>query len=99
MKDIKELTKEIEYYIEGLSESYADPTIKVSIEDKTCTIHISKMYHGLGKMVSFQALNWLSKLLGTDQIDLKNEDYRGGCESCDWGSEHSVDIVCKNITL
>lgn len=99
MKDIKELSEEIESYIEGLSESYDDPTIKISIEDKTCTIHISKMYEGLGKMVSFKALSWLSEKLGTEEIDLENEDYRGGCESCDWGSEHSVDIVCKNISL
>lgn len=99
MKDIKELSQEIESYIEGLSESYDDPTIKVSFADKTCTIHISKMYRGLGKMISFKALSHLSELLGTDEIDLDNENYRGGCESCDWGSEHSVDIVCKNIKL
>jgi len=101
MKDIKELAQEIESYIEGLSESYNDPTIKVDInkENKTCTVHIAKMYQGLGKMVSFKALTKLSQLLGTEEIDLENEDYRGGCESCDWGSEHSVDIVCRNITI
>lgn len=99
MKDIKEITKDIESYIEGLSESYDEPTITVSIVDKTCKVHISKMYQGLGKMVSFKALSWLSELLGTEEIDLENENYRGGCESCDWGSEHSVDIVCKNIKL
>lgn len=101
MKDIKDLSKDIQDYFEGISESYEKPTIKVVInkENKTCTVHIAKMYQGLGKLVSFKALTKLSQLLGTDEIDLENEDYRGGCESCDWGSEHSVDIECKNITL
>lgn len=101
MKDIKDLSKDIKDYFEGISESYEKPTIEVDInaDKKTCTVHISKMYQGLGKLVSFKALSWLSDQLGTDEIDLENEDYRGGCESCDWGSEHSVDIECKNITL
>lgn len=101
MKDIKELSKDIQEYFEGISESYEKPTIKVDIneEKKTCTVSISKMYQGLGKLVSFKALSKLSELLGTDEIDLENESYHEGCESCDWGSEHSVDIVCKNINL
>lgn len=99
MKDLKELAKEIESLMMGFSESYETPKLTVKFDDKTCTIHISKMYQGLGKMISFKALTKLSDVLGTDEIDLENEHYRGGCESCDWGSEHSVDIVCKNITL
>jgi hypothetical protein len=101
MKDLKKLAEEIESFIEGFSESYESPTITVRIDvyDKTCTIHISKMYEGLGRMTSFKALSGLADKLGTDEINLENEDYRSGCDSCDWGSEHSVDIVCKNINL
>jgi len=101
MKDIKDLSKDIKEYFEGLSESYEKPNIEVDFNEKnkTCTVHIAKMYHGLGKLVSFKALTKLSQLLGTDEIDLENDSYRGGCESCDWGSEHSVDIECKNISI
>lgn len=101
MKDVKALGEEIKTYIEGLSDSWDDPTIQVVFneEAKTCTVHISKMYEGLGKMVSFKALSWLSEQLNTEEIDLENESYSSGCESCDWGSEHSVDIVCTNIKL
>lgn len=101
MQDIEKLSEEIKEYFEGISESYEKPTIKVDInkEKKTCTVHIAKMYQGLGKLISFKALNKLSELLGTEEIDLENDDYRSGCDSCDWGSEHSVDIECKNIRL
>lgn len=71
--------------------------ITVTFLDDTCTVHLSKMYEGLGDWVSFKNLSWLSKTLGTEEINLKNEYYQPGCDTCDWGSEHEVDIVCLNI--
>ena len=73
--------------------------VLVIVQGTTCTIHLSKMYQGLGKLISFQNLNWLAYLLGTEKIDLENDTYTPGCESCDWGSQHSVDIVCRDIKV
>jgi hypothetical protein len=101
MKDVKELAKEIVSYFEILDDNFERAKIQVVFneESQTCTVHIAKMYEGLGNLVSFKALSWLSEQLNTEEIDLKNESYYPGCESCDWGSEHSVDIVCVNIKL
>jgi len=69
----------------------------VSFLDGTCTVSVSKMYLGLGDLVSFANMKWLSELLGTEAIDLRNEFYREGCETCDYGSEHSVNFVCRKV--
>jgi|SRR6185436_11903523 len=83
---------------ERFSKHGADKCL-ITFADKTCTVHISKMYHGLGEIVSFANMKWLSELLGTDNINLCNESYTQGCESCDWGSQHTVDFVCKDISI
>lgn len=71
--------------------------IIVTFPEGNCNVHLSKTYEGLGDWVSFKTLSWLSKILGTEEINLRNEHYREGCDTCDWGSEHEVDIVCLNI--
>ena len=73
--------------------------ISVKVQNNTCTISISKMYEGLGGLISFKALSWLSQLLSTEEINLYNEDYQSGCDSCDYGSSHDVDIVCTNCSI
>jgi hypothetical protein len=96
----KELSEEIKNYFDKVGEEHFEkPKTTVTFNDKTCTVHIQKMYHGLGNMVSFKALNWLSDKLGTEEINLRNEYYREGCDTCDFGSSHEVDIVCTNINL
>lgn len=106
----EQLTKDIEEYFDKIDDNWERAKISVSFNEikyqskdtsalHNCTIHITKMYEGLGKLVSFQALKWLSEKLGTDQINLENENYRPGCDTCDYGSEHSVDINCLNVQI
>ncbi len=71
--------------------------VTVTFDNTTCTVGLSKMYHGLGALISFANMKWLSDLLGTEKIDIRNEDYSPGCDSCDYGSSHSVDFVCQDI--
>jgi hypothetical protein len=93
-----EISKQIEtYFDEQAKKGYNSVTVKVTFADKNCTVTISKMYEGLGNLVSFANMQWLSTLLGTDKIDLRNEYYREGCETCDYGSEQSVDFFCQDI--
>jgi hypothetical protein len=99
MKNQEILIQDTTDYFDSLNESYERPKITVSFNKNECIVHISKMYHGLGKLVSFSALKWLSEKLGTDKINLENEYYIEGCESCDWGSEHSVDIKCYDVQV
>lgn len=99
MKNQEKITKDITEYFNSINDCFEKPEISVSFNENHCTVHVSKMYHGLGKLVSFSVLKWLSEKLGTEKIDLENEDYREGCDTCDYGSEHSVDIKCYNIQV
>ena len=95
-----ELKKKIvEYFEEQSKKDYSHVDVEVRFDDKTCVVGLSKMYHGLGALVSFANMKWLSDLLGTDKIDLQNEDYRPGCDTCDYGSEHSVEFVCQDCDV
>lgn len=89
------LIKEITEYFDTIE----DGTVTVDVVDSICKIHLCKMYQGLGDWVSFKNLSWLSKLLNTDNINLENDEYSSGCETCDYGSSHEVDIVCKDIKI
>lgn len=71
--------------------------INIVFLDNTCTISLSQMYEGIYNFCKFKHLQWLSDLLGTEEIDLENGRYRSGCESCDYGSEDYIEIVCYNI--
>ena len=92
----KELSEKIEKYFMETGEG---GTVTVSFNQDICTVHLSKMYRGLGNWISFKNMNWLSKLFDTDLINVRNEHYREGCESCDWGSEHSADLICQKIMV
>lgn len=96
---IKNLTEEIRKYFLAQEINHTNRNVDVSFKGSTCIIYLSKMYEGLGDWVSYKNLNHLSKLLKTNNINLQNEFYAEGCESCDWGSLHKVDIVCSNIDL
>ncbi len=91
----------LEYYAKHPSNGYEKPEIEVRfLNDNTkCVISLSKMYSGIGAFATFKDLTWISNLLGTDEIDLENADYRPGCDTCDYGSSDSVDIVCRNVKL
>lgn len=94
-----EIKKKIEdYFDEQGKKYYSAVKVTVSFDNTTCTVGLSKMYHGLGALISFANMKWLSDLLGTEKIDIRNEDYSLGCDSCDYGSSHSVDFVCQDIT-
>lgn len=73
--------------------------VKFDLQNAICTVQLKKMYQGIGQFTSFKDLSYLSELLGTEEINLENEDYYGGCDSCDWGSSDKVDIVCNNIKV
>lgn len=93
-----EIKKKIEeYFDEQGKKDYSAVKVTVYFDSTTCTVGLSKMYHGLGALVSFANMKWLSDLLGTEKIDIRNEDYSPGCDSCDYGSSHSVDFVCQDI--
>lgn len=83
---------------ERMFECGADECI-VLFSNNDCSIHVSKMYHGLGNLISFDNMKWLSNLLKTDNINLRDEYYKTGCDTCDYGSSHSVDFICKNIIM
>lgn len=96
----EELTTKItEYFIDQAENKSKDyhSSFKVSVswsEENKCIIHLSQQYEGIGSLCDFARLSWLSELLGTEKIDLENQYYQSGCETCDWGSVDEVDIIC-----
>lgn len=100
---MSELVKrEIEKYFEDRCKYlYEKIKIKVSFSknDSHCVIHLEKMYEGIAEFTSFKDLTWISNLLGTEEINLKNNSFSGGCETCDYGSSDEVDIVCFKVKL
>lgn len=95
----EKLSKTIIEHFNKISSGYDDLITTILFEDKICSIKLKKMYQGLGDLVSFENLTWLSKLLNTDKINLKDEFYNRGCDSCDYGSTQSVTIVCEDIKI
>ncbi len=58
-------------------------------------IRLSKMYNdGIEKLATVANIQALSDIVGTDEIDIGDKDYRSGCSSCDWGSEESIVLTC-----
>lgn len=51
----------------------------------------------IGSLCSFANLNWLSQLLGTEEINMENYLHKSGCPTCDYGSHDEMEIVCSNI--
>ncbi len=73
---------------------HSDLKVDVFVEDTTWKIHLQQMYEGLSSIASFKNLQWLATLLGTDKIDVGDQNYRSGCESCDYGSSDELTITC-----
>lgn len=96
--------KQIEEYFKAV-DKYA--TITVSFEgrpgkeddklDTNCLIYLKVDGRGLGTLASFKNLVWLSKLLGTEEINIGDERQRDGCETCDHGAATEATIYCMNI--
>lgn len=109
----EELSKQIvDYFIKyDDKENYLSPydrrvqvefcteTSLLGKKTEICYVKLIKMYEGLGSWAGYNNLKWLAKLLCTDKIDLKGENYRAGCDTCDYGSAHSITIECRNIKL
>ena len=76
---------------------FTEDTSLLGNKTETCHVRLEKMYRGLGNWAGYENLKWLASVLGTDHIDLKGEYYRAGCDTCDYGSQHTVTIVCKDI--
>ena len=72
--------------------------VHINEEEKEVRLDLSCMYE-MGDFVNFDFLSLISEKLGTKKIDLENEYYQPGCESCDYGSVSSVTIVAKDVTV
>ncbi len=97
----EQVIKEVTEYFTSQSRSLGDD-FKMSVtfpDDTTCVVYLKQMYEGIGKLASFANLNYLSKLLNTEKIDICDENYTSGCETCDYGSSSSLYIECKKIKL
>lgn len=90
------IVSEFNKYVESLSDHYE---VNYKFEKTSCEISFKKEYSGIEEMVSFDTILFLSKLLGTSKINIDNEDFVGGCETCDWGSRHSAVFICKDIKI
>lgn len=92
---IKELW---EILFEGDNGSFDDKHIQVTKRKDVnqYDIEYGQMYGAPN--LSFAKLMELSKLFGTEEIDV--DDYSSeGCESCDYGSDYGHTIQLKNPTL
>lgn len=90
------------YFNERLSSKYAysDFETEVAFKDSgTIVVTLRKMYHFEGDVVSFADLKFLSELLGTDEINVGNESYSPGCETCDHGSRAEIDLFISKAKI
>ncbi len=91
------IKNEFQKYIDNnLSNEYR---INFTFEDNNCEIYFEKEYNGIEDMVSFETILFLSKILGTSKININDEDFTGGCETCDYGSRHRATFICKDIKI
>lgn len=67
--------------------------------NSVCRITLRKS-GGLGALVSFGNMKWVSELLHTEEINIENEYHNeGSCDTCDYGAYNEADLVCYNINL
>lgn len=73
---------------------------EISTDVKKNVVHakLSAMY-SLGGFMTFELLCKVSELLQTKSIDLKDEYYSPGCETCDYGSSAEATIVIRNAVF
>lgn len=75
--------------------SIEKPHLEVNKIDGGYELSYGKMYEA--PTLNFSALMKLSELFGTENIDVDNYS-RGGCETCDWGSDYGHTIQVREIT-
>jgi hypothetical protein len=51
---------------------------------------LSRQYHFVE--LYFDMLKTVAKLVGSDKININHENPIRGCESCDWGSEYTMNL-------
>ena len=67
----------------------------LTLENGGFELSYGKMYERPG--LTFSDLKQLSDLFGTDNIDV--DDYsRGGCDTCDFGSDYGHTIQLRQVT-
>lgn len=69
------------------------------LENNICSIHLKKENDDILDFVKFQDLNFIFKLLNTEKIDVKDEFYSSGCETCDFGAKSEVKILAYDIVI
>jgi hypothetical protein len=77
------------------SSPFTDFEIKIKKVKNHFDVTISQMYEFVP--ANFTHMKALSELFGTDDINMNNWSY-AGCETCDWGSNYSVQFDIKNAT-
>ena len=88
-----------EQIVEKVREIWADEgyiekvQARVSQSRDLVVITLSKMYSAPG--FSFDKLEALAKFFDTKNIETESEFARGGCESCDYGSEYGFDLYVR----
>lgn len=75
--------------------SYDSVKCKFEDNNSTLVIELQKMYEHV--KVRFEHLEKLSKLLGTQNINLGNREVSSGCPTCDFGSSYRVSIYIMNV--
>lgn len=90
------VSEQIKAYFQE-QDKHATVNVAMGHDRKNCSVSLSVIGRGMGGLASFKNLVWLSKILGTDDIDIRDEYQHDGCETCDYGASTSATIYCKNI--
>lgn len=51
----------------------------------------------VGREFDFPTAHKVSKILGTDNIKMSSQYSGGGCDSCGFGEEYSMEITCREV--
>lgn len=94
MNKTAELTKQIIDHMKGLGSE----NTKVRIYKDCWSIEVERS-GGLGKVATFATMKWLSELLNTEKIDIKDQHHTPGCDTCDYGSTDSASLVCYDVRI
>lgn len=66
--------------------------ITVGVKDKVVTIKVEQMYDHVDH--SFKVLNAISQFFGTTNIE-SSEWSSSGCDTCDYGSNYTIEFTVK----
>jgi len=93
----EQIASEIKTYLKSKSRDYRSiaEDVEVSFDGNTCTVRAESMYELRG--LSFQDMKWFSELLKTEKINVRDEGYSPGCESCDFGSSAWWELECLEV--